>query len=1490
MSIRALLSAAVFGVLAAQGIALAQTQRAPSASPTAPAPRPTLSEMRGTAADLAITTRGDVYVLDPSGGLWLQALDNRSGSWTSRRGEYSGVRATLDGGVWGLGIDGTLYRLVGTVWRAVAQDIRDVTATPDGNVLVLTSAGVLQTFARESQVIELAPQFANPTRVLSDQHGLLWLVYGDGRLARHDGLNLREIQSPPAGVANLSVDTEGNVMAVSRAGNAYQRNPQTAQWEETFPGTAFSAVAIGPGGKPWFIGADGKVLASQVFSQTGAPQTRPASAFTRMLTWKKTPGRSRELSIAEDGTVLRLDMEGGLWRWNRKDDWVSMQGRFVKVAALRSGAAWAIDAQGRLFRSQANSWLDMRTLAIGIAAGPGGILWMVQPDGRLARWDAKTSQWQPLRDASPPATSVAVGRDGEPWIIDPDGGVKSFQKGAWIDYPGIVAASLAVGPEGTVYATTPELQLLWLDSRERQWKPATGKARKVAVGPKGAPWRIDERDETYVSSLFASDDSRENTSRPGTGTSGSGPSATGPPGTGASGTGGVVFGSPPPGGSAFVSPAAGASTGVTITASLQPAAKRAALVYQTLNGTFQDVAISPAGTVFATGLDGGFYCFSNPDKKFVFATAGQARRVAVTPGGIPWVVSASGEIARFEAGAWRVVPNHRSQDVSVGSAGVVVSVGTDSQVYRFVPAQNLFEPITSFTLGTQLQAIRAARDDATYAIWAVTPSNQLLKCERATCESQSIGALDVSLAPDNAVYVLDKLGTVQRYNASRRAFEAQNGQGVSLAAGPQGVPWLVASGGRVNAAGFFAVSNTLINPANCAAPFLQQVQAPAPPPVAAGASISAAADSATLEPGGTLSLLANDRLNGAVPTTTQVSISFTADSTGFLTQIDGLLRVSATATRGSTLAASYTICTLTGSSATSVCASAAVTIAVAKGILPGAPTIGTATAGNASATVAFTAPAANGGSAITSYSVTSSPGGLTATSTGSPITVTGLTNGTAYTFTVVAINSAGTGSASATSNSVTPTTGTTVPGAPTIGTATPGNASATVAFTAPASNGGSAITSYRATSSPGGLTATSTGSPITVTGLTNGTAYTFTVVAINAIGTGAASAASNSVTPTAAPTAPGAPTIGTATAGNASATVAFTAPASNGGSAITSYRATASPGGLTATSTGSPITVTGLTNGTAYTFTVVAINAIGTSAASGASNSVTPVGAPGAPTIGTAVPSNSSASVPFTPPASNGGSPITSYTATSSPGGITSTSPGSPIIVTGLTNGTAYTFTVTATNAIGTGPASAALNSVTPVGAPGAPSINAAFPGDGVAFLDFNSASNGGSAITTYTATSSPPGGTGSGTPADASDAVPQGGGILVTGLTNGVSYTFTLTATNAVGTGPASAPSNPVTPLAMPGMPTITGVTALNATDFQINFLPPAVGAPFTYFTVTAFDTVLMIPPFMTTGASSPIVITVTNTANTHTIDVSATNTSGTGPSATCTTGVNCP
>jgi hypothetical protein len=279
--------------------------------------------------------------------------------------------------------------------------------------------------------------------------------------------------------------------------------------------------------------------------------------------------------------------------------------------------------------------------------------------------------------------------------------------------------------------------------------------------------------------------------------------------------------------------------------------------------------------------------------------------------------------------------------------------------------------------------------------------------------------------------------------------------------------------------------------------------------------------------------------------------------------------------------------------------------------VPDAPTIGAATNvgtsrafNNGSATVAYTA-APTGGTATT-FTATSTPGSFTGTGT-SPITVTGLQSATSYTFTVTPTNSTATGPASAASSSITATTVPATMSAPTptnVGTSRAfNNGAASVAFTAPAT-GGSAISSYTVTSSPGGFTASGASSPLTVTGLASATAYTYTITATNANGTSTASSASASVTST---TVPAAPTIGTATDGGTGTTVSvpFTAGAT-GGSAITTYTATSSPGSITGTRASSPITVSGLTAGTAYTFTVTATNANGVSAASSASNSVTP--------------------------------------------------------------------------------------------------------------------------------------------------------------------------------------------------------------------------------------------------------------------------------------------
>ena len=453
--------------------------------------------------------------------------------------------------------------------------------------------------------------------------------------------------------------------------------------------------------------------------------------------------------------------------------------------------------------------------------------------------------------------------------------------------------------------------------------------------------------------------------------------------------------------------------------------------------------------------------------------------------------------------------------------------------------------------------------------------------------------------------------------------------------------------------------------------------------------------------------------------------------------------------------------------------------------------------------------------------------------------------------------------------------GATAPGAPTNVSATAGNGSANVSWTAP-SDGGSPITSYTITPYVGGAAQTPTtitGSPpattANITGLTNGATYTFTVKATNAIGTGSESTQSNAVTPT-APTVPGAPTNVSATAGNGSANVSWTAPA-NGGSPITGYTITPYIGStaqtaatITGTPPGTSTTITGLTNGTAYTFTVKATNAIGTSSESTPSNSVTPTAptAPAAPTGVSATAGNGTANVSWTAPG-NGGSPITGYTITPYIGStaqtaatITGTPPGTSTTITGLTNGTAYTFTVKATNAIGTSSESTPSNSVTPTAptAPAAPTGVSATAGNGTANVSWTAPANGGSPITGYTIT--PYIGSTAQTAATIT-GTPPGTSTTITGLTNGTAYTFTVKATNAIGTSSESTPSNSVTPSA-PTAPTFVQQVSSHATGVTSRAVTPSSNI------TTGNRLVVLVGVWSSAGATAK---TVTDSAgNTYT------------------------
>ncbi len=450
-----------------------------------------------------------------------------------------------------------------------------------------------------------------------------------------------------------------------------------------------------------------------------------------------------------------------------------------------------------------------------------------------------------------------------------------------------------------------------------------------------------------------------------------------------------------------------------------------------------------------------------------------------------------------------------------------------------------------------------------------------------------------------------------------------------------------------------------------------------------------------------------------------------------------------------------------------------------------------------------------------------------------------------------------------------------IPDAPTGVAGSVGAQLSVVSWTAPASNGGSAITRYTVSASPGSQTCVWLSGPLscTVTGLTNATAYRFAVTATNAVGESTTSTLSPLVTTN---DTPGAPTSVVGTAANVQSVVSWTAPSSNGGAAITAYTVTASPGGQSCSWLSGPLqcTVTGLTNGTAYTFAVVASNAAGPSSASVASSSVTPRTVPNAPTSPVGTPTNTQVTVTWSPPADSGGAAVTAYTVTASPGGQTCVWVSGPLqcTVSSLANGTPYTFTVIATNAAGPGVASSASVSVQPRTVPNAPTGIGASAGNTEAVVTWTPPLNdGGSTISAYTVTASGAGGQSCGW-------VSGPYSCMVTSLLNGTSYTFTVTATNDAGPSTSSSASSAIIPRAYASAPTNAQTAHGNALAIVTwDASASTGGSPIASYTATASP-----GGQYCTWNSGPLTCTITGLTNgtNYTVTVIATN--GVGPSLT--------
>ncbi|HYO68252.1 MAG TPA: FG-GAP-like repeat-containing protein, partial [Archangium sp.] len=298
------------------------------------------------------------------------------------------------------------------------------------------------------------------------------------------------------------------------------------------------------------------------------------------------------------------------------------------------------------------------------------------------------------------------------------------------------------------------------------------------------------------------------------------------------------------------------------------------------------------------------------------------------------------------------------------------------------------------------------------------------------------------------------------------------------------------------------------------------------------------------------------------------------------------------------------------------------------------------------------------------------------------------------------------------------------------------------------------------------------------------------------------------------PDVPGAPPRPSVVRGDGQVQVSWTAPGSDGGVPITGYLVTVHPQGsrVTADASARSVVVDGLLNGEAYAFTVRALNTLGEGSDSPTTALVVPATVPSAPASIEVTGGYRHVTISWTSPTSTGGLAVNAYVLTLEPGGpsLHVDAETREVMYSGLEDGTAYAFSVTARNGVGEGPKSFSA-SVRTFGVPTQPGAVSVTPGTRSATVTWEApAENGGSRLTGYVVESSS--GARMTVGADTRSAT-------FTDLSSTQAHTFTVSATNAVGSGP-SASSAAVRPLPAPAEVTDLQVDTSDAGCLSVSYV----------------------------------------------------------------------
>lgn len=787
------------------------------------------TRMPGLAADIAINTDGQAYVVAPDGTPWR--WDKVEQRWRRMSGNFVRITAAEGNRPWALNADGVVYRYNGLWWEDKATDVVDVAADTKGNVYIAKTDGkIFKWYALRS---EWRPFEGAAKRLVVDTIGQPWAIGLDGVIRNFDG---KAWQAYPGRARDIGLGGTDVVMIADMAGLLRSWDGKAKRWAVIEGVKDVIAVGVTPEGVPWVaveggaIWAAGGLVADEGTQEDSAsdpkpdvPQaptsvanvespsvptpttpSAPVPQATSMaskgdveqggtggtptnvaadpvtittkekITFINTLKSAATLAIGADGSVFALDSGGNVLRWsNTKKKFDTFPGTLVRIAVDKDGHPWGISALGRVFRHTGTQWKQIPNItAVDIAIGYDSTVIVANAAGRLYKLNSAQTRFESITGSG---VAVAVAPDGAPWTIRSD---KLLQRCdvSPCQVMAQKALSLSIGPDGSVWIVSDRnfLMRLKADGTKFEVVPTPGHTPwKVAVGPSGYPWVVSDARLALASNFFPRDENRDVSVAAATSGDTSGTGAT-------------------------TTVTSSSTSSFTFSKNMQ----FETVSYSTLNSSQYAVLASDIdGVIWATTQGGAIDKYSAAQKKFIDAKTKftsdnyDISAFDIAPNGDIWAYTLNPSTGLFRERnkvlKQYTVSGLTAGNVAVSPDGTVYAdfyTGGTHYIFAKAPDSEVFKKLKqAYGYGI---AVGPGND-----LWIVQGDNYVYQWTGSTFQKrpasgQKASKIAVSKT-DGTVYIINTSNALMKWNSTNKSFDKVNNvTGYYIAVDDQGRPWI----------------------------------------------------------------------------------------------------------------------------------------------------------------------------------------------------------------------------------------------------------------------------------------------------------------------------------------------------------------------------------------------------------------------------------------------------------------------------------------------------------------------------------------------------------------------------------------------------------------------------------------------------------------------------------------------------------------------------